>query len=540
MRCDKFLVYLWLFSLPLCADASKENNTHNTEFSLEKQKQTAYTGERLTLNFQDISIRQVIAILAEFTGKNIVVSEDVTGSITLKLDNVPWDEALEFIMVTKELGQYQSGNVTLIAPLDKIRAYREKLQQMEEAVEKSDPLVTEYIKINYAKGETLRNILNGINPGNLSSCETDDTLSHHAIPSSSTMNPAFHEALNDMRDRPTDATQHLPYLLMENNRLHNKHDHWPSNTTDNPDENHFLSSRGTVVVDARTNTLIIKDTAKKVIEVKKLIAQLDIPVQQVMIESRIVVADEAFAKNLGMKFGVANHTMIGSHALSVGSRNPQNTEKADPTDLVKASLMDLGAQSIGKTPVGALGMTLAKGADYVLNLEVEALQSDGRGESISNPRVMTMNRCTAYITQGVQIPYTSALPAGSTALAQTLFKDATLALNVTPQITPSGAVLMTLVIKKDNVNEAASMEAMGNKTLDKREIQSSVLVQDGETVMLGGVYEDSESLTKNKIPFFDELPVIGDFFTNSARKNTKKELLIFVTPKIVPDNLTLQ
>jgi type IV pilus assembly protein PilQ len=253
-----------------------------------------------------------------------------------------------------------------------------------------------------------------------------------------------------------------------------------------------------------------------------------------MIESRILITDDAFAKNLGVKFGVANHSMIDNNSLSIGSRNSKQGDAGDTPNLMNDSLIDLGAHSIGNTPVGALGMTLAKGADYVLNLEVQALQSEGRGESVSNPRVMTMNRCTAYITQGVQIPYTTALPVGSTALAQTLFKDATLALNVTPNITPNGSVLMNLVIKKDNVNEAASIELNGSKVLDKREIQSSVLVQDGETIMLGGIYEDGESLAKNKIPFFADLPLVGDFFTNSANKNTKKELLIFVTPKIVP------
>jgi type IV pilus assembly protein PilQ len=188
------------------------------------------------------------------------------------------------------------------------------------------------------------------------------------------------------------------------------------------------------------------------------------------------------------------------------------------------------------TPTGSLAMTLVKGADYVLNLEVQALQTDGRGESVSNPRVMTMNRCTAHIVQGVQVPYTVATAVGSTALPQTQFKDATLALNVTPQITPSGSVLMNLVIKKDNVNEAASFGLNGNKVLDKREIQTSVLVEDGETIVLGGVYEDNDSQTKNKVPFFADLPLIGDLFTNVSNKNNKKELLIFVTPKIVKDN----
>ena len=532
------LICLSVCLTPLCLLASSDEKIHESIASIDSETRNHYTGKRLTLNFQDIPVRQVMAILAEFTGKNIVVSEEVVGNITLKLDNVPWDEVLDFIMVTKELGQYESGNVTLIAPIDKIKNYKEKQQQMEDTLEKSNPLIIEYIKINYAKGETLRNILNGVNLANASSCETDEPQRHHIMGANDTMNTEFREALNDVRNLPFEPTNSFQgnksyFTAAGRNGLRN-YSEITKKSMDELEEKNFLSSRGTVVVDSRTNTLIVKDTANKVDEIKKLVAQLDVPVQQVMIESRIVIADDAFAKSLGVKFGASNQSMIDNNALSIGSRNSKKGSSSANPNLVNDSLIDLGAQSIGSTPIGALGMTLAKGADYVLNLEVQALQSDGRGESISNPRVMTMNRCTAYITQGVQIPYTTALPAGSTAIAQTLFKDATLALNVTPNITPNGSVLMNLVIKKDNVNEAASMELTGNKVLDKREIQSSVLVQDGETIMLGGVYEDSESLTKNKIPFLADLPLVGDFFTNSANKNTKKELLIFVTPKIVP------
>ena len=532
------LICLSVCLTPLCLLASSDEKIHESIASIDSETRNHYTGKRLTLNFQDIPVRQVMAILAEFTGKNIVVSEEVVGNITLKLDNVPWDEVLDFIMVTKELGQYESGNVTLIAPIDKIKNYKEKQQQMEDTLEKSNPLIIEYIKINYAKGETLRNILNGVNLANASSCETDEPQRHHIMGANDTMNMEFREALNDVRNLPFEPTNSFQgnksyFTAAGRNGLRN-YSETTKKSMDELEEKNFLSSRGTVVVDSRTNTLIVKDTANKVDEIKKLVAQLDVPVQQVMIESRIVIADDAFAKSLGVKFGASNQSMIDNNALSIGSRNSKKGSSSANPNLVNDSLIDLGAQSIGSTPIGALGMTLAKGADYVLNLEVQALQSDGRGESISNPRVMTMNRCTAYITQGVQIPYTTALPAGSTAIAQTLFKDATLALNVTPNITPNGSVLMNLVIKKDNVNEAASMELTGNKVLDKREIQSSVLVQDGETIMLGGVYEDSESLTKNKIPFLADLPLVGDFFTNSANKNTKKELLIFVTPKIVP------
>ncbi len=500
----------------------------------QEKDRVKYTGDRLSLNFQDIEIRNIIAILAEFTGQNMVAGEDVSGNITLKLDDVPWDEALEFILMTKDLGKYQTGNVTLISPLDKIKDYKEKQQKMEEVVEKSDPLVTEYIKINFAKAESFKSLLNGMDTGAFGSCGAGDT-SNSSSSSSSTSS-------SSSSDQPTNTQQSSPMSgINRANRLQSSNSS-SEGVSMNPEENRLLSTRGSAIVDSRTNMLIVKDTAKKLEDVKKLIHQLDVPVQQVMIESRIVIADDSFAKNLGVKFGAGKQGVInGNTGYAIGGAGTHGnvTQSADGSmGELKDSLFDLGAEKIGATPVGALGMTLAKGADYVLNLEVQALQTDGRGESISNPRVMTMNRCTAHITQGVQVPYTTAVASGSSALPQTQFKDATLALNVTPQITPSGSVLMNLVIKKDNVNEAASAGLGGNKVLDKREIQTSVLVEDGETIVLGGVYEDNDSLTKNKIPFFADLPWVGDFFTNSANKNNKKELLIFVTPKIVKDNIT--
>jgi type IV pilus assembly protein PilQ len=508
----------------------------------ELKSRVKYTGDRLSLNFQDIEIRSVIAILAEFTGQNIVAGEDVSGNITLKLDDIPWDEALDFIMMTKDLGKYQSGNVTLISPLDKIKDYKEKQQKMEEVVEKSDALITEYIKINYAKAESFKSLLNGMDTGAFGSCGASNELSTTALSGSiggSTV-PNDDQSLNASSRSILSNTAHVYRNALTN--------HENLNTLGSkPEDNRLLSSRGSAIVDSRTNMLIVKDTAKKLDDVRNLIHKLDVPVQQVMIESRIVIADDTFAKTLGVKFGAGKQGAVGDENgdiinYAVGGKGTAST---NGVTALNNSLVDLGADAIGATPVGALGMTLAKGADYVLNLEVQALQSDGRGESISNPRVMTMNRCTAHIIQGVQVPYVT-LPttvAAGTSQSNTVptvtFRDATLALNVTPQITPSGAVLMNLVIKKDNVNEAASVGLNGNKVLDKREIQTSVLVEDGETIVLGGVYEDNDSLTKNKIPFFAELPVLGDLFTNRSTKNTKKELLIFVTPKIVKDSVPI-
>ena len=515
-----------------------------TDVEKEKLEKTRvkYTGERLSLNFQDIEIRSVISILAEFTGQNMVAGEDVSGNITLKLDDVPWDEALDFIMMTKELGKYQTGNVILISPIDRIKDYKEKQQKMEEVVEKSDALVTEYLKINFAKAESFKSLLNGLDTGAFGTCGA----SNQANSSNLSVNTTGTSTVNAPEQVRPSTSSMMP--SMNQNSMYGMQGQVPSGI--NPEENRLLSPRGSAIVDSRTNTLIVKDTVKKLEDVKKLIHKLDVPVQQVMIESRIVIADDTFAKNLGVKFGAAKQGTIDSTTgYAIGGKGTKGSASpsADGSlGILNDSLVDLGAEAIGGTPVGALGMTLARGADYVLNLEVQALQSDGRGESISNPRVMTMNRCTAHIVQGVQVPYVT-LPTSVAAGAGTnnsvptvTFKDATLALNVTPQITPSGAVLMNLVIKKDNVNEAASVGLNGNKVLDKREIQTSVLVEDGETIVLGGVYEDNDSITKNKIPFFADLPLVGDLFSNSSNKNSKKELLIFVTPKIIKDNETAQ
>jgi type IV pilus assembly protein PilQ len=519
-----------------------------TDEEKEKQEKTRvkYVGDRLSLNFQDIEIRNIISILAEFTGQNMVAGEDVSGNVTLKLDDVPWDEALDFIMMTKELGKYQTGNVTLISPLDKIKEYKEKQQKMEEVVEKSDALVTEYIKINFAKAESFKSLLNGLDTGAFGTCGA----SNEANSSNMSVSPAGTSTINAQDQNSSQQSNPSSSLTSRNPQQQSIYG--GSNQVAagiNPEENRLLSTRGSAIVDSRTNILIVKDTAKKLEDVKKLIHKLDVPVQQVMIESRIVIADDTFAKNLGVKFGAGKQGAVdGSTGYAIGGTGTKGSMTSTDGSLgtVKDSLFDLGAQAIGSTPPAALGMTLARGADYVLNLEVQALQSDGRGESISNPRVMTMNRCTAHIVQGVQVPYVTlptSVAAGatsSTSVPTVTFKDATLALNVTPQITPSGSVLMNLVIKKDNVNEAASVGLNGNKVLDKREIQTSVLVEDGETIVLGGVYEDNDSMTKNKIPFFADLPLIGDLFTNSANKNNKKELLIFVTPKIIKDNQAAQ
>lgn len=495
-----------------------------------ERSRTKYTGDRLSLHFQEIEVRSVIAILAEFTGQNVVAGDDVTGTITLKLDDVPWDEALDFIMMTKDLGKYETGNVTLISPLDRIRTYKEKQRATEKVVAALDPLLTEYIKINYASAGAMVSLLSGSSAG----VNTCGATTSSAAPTSgtpvTTAPPATAGTGAGSGSESTGGT----------------------GTTGEPVEGNAsglgaLSPRGTAVVDQRTNTLIIRDTANRLEGIRSLINRLDVPVQQVMIESRIVIATNNFVKELGVKFGTAKVADYGSQTQFGigGAAGPSSMSGRLPTTStpggvyvapasanagMMGQLVDLG---VSGTPMGALGMTLVRGADYVLNLELQALQSQGKGELISNPRVMTSDRCQATIKQGVQIPYTSATTGGTTTTSTTIFVDALLELDATPQITPNGSVIMKLGITK---NSPGTQTPTGQIAIDKREIHTNVHVLDGETVVLGGIFEEVIADRVNNVPFFSDLPGVGFLFKNTRKQDDKTELLIFVTPKIVKDN----
>ena len=482
--------------------------------NIEPQKYASYikkyTGEKLSLNFQDIEVRSVIAILAEFTKQNIVAGDDITGNITLKLNNVPWDEALDFILMTKDLEKFESGSVTLIAPVGKIKDYKAQQQETEAAIEEVDPLVTEYIKINYAKAENFRNLLNGLDTGQFGGCGAEKA-------STLTLTP-IHSNLT------TSST--LSQESGNTNPIFNNVEHL-TNKISKKDTFKILSSRGTAVVDARTNTLIIRETPKRLDDAKKLISKLDIPVRQVMIESRIVIASNTFAKQLGVRFGVAGNNIKYGSSGGVGSVN--SLGGTNGSSMLNDALVDLAASN----PYGQVGMTLAKGADYVLNLELSALQDQGKGELVSNPRVMTTDRCSAKIRQGTQEPYQS----GSTATtpANIQFIDALLELDVIPQITPSGSISMSLIISKNEPNYLLQ-KINQPPPLTKREVQTTVQVMDGETVVLGGVFESSQLNTTNSVPYLAELPLIGNLFKRKVNTDDKKELLIFITPKIIKDN----
>jgi type IV pilus assembly protein PilQ len=423
-----------------------------------------YSGERLSLNFQNIEVRAVLQLLADFTGLNLVASDTVTGSLTLRLKNVPWDQALDIILKSKGLAMRQTGNVIMVAPSEEIAA-REKLElEAQKQIEELSPLVTEFVHINYAKAEEIATLLKA-------------------------------------------------------------------------EKNSLLSSRGNVTIDERTNTLLVRDTSENLGNIRRVITQLDIPVRQVLIESRIVIADDRFTRDLGVKFGYSKTTTFDDREgfVSLGGKFPGDTEYGDPP--VTTSFHTEGKENyIVDLPVAisqgaALGLAVGKLGDWLLQLELQALQVEGRGEVLSNPRVVTANQKEATIEQGTEIPYQEASSSGATSVS---FKKAVLSLKVTPQITPDDRIIMDLKVTKDSVG-AEYLE--GAPTVDTKSVETQVLVNHGETVVLGGIYERTQRNNVERVPFFSNLPGIGVLFRNNSTEDRKSELLVFVTPRILKEEL---
>ncbi|MGB0494764.1 MAG: type IV pilus secretin PilQ [Kangiellaceae bacterium] len=421
------------------------------EIEQKKLREPVYTGERLSLNFQIIPVRSALTILSEFTNINMITSDTVSGSIALRLNQVPWDQALDLILKTKGLAKRQNGNVMLIAPADEIAA-REKLElETEDQIEKLAPLQSEFIQVNYAKAEELSALI------------------------------------------LTKGAQ-------------------------------YLSPRGSVAVHEKTNTLIVQDTAKKLSQIRAMVNRLDIPVRQVLIESRIVVADNGFSDDLGVRFGVSDlggdgavsGNQAASDALFFGG-NPQNRSLAVNLPLTDAA--------------GTIGLTFARLVEgTILDVELSALESESRGEVIASPRVFTTNNNEAYIQSGEQIPYLQASSAGNTTVS---FKDAVLGLKVTPQITPDDRIILDLQINQDTRGE----DTLFGPAINTREVGTRVLVDNGETIVLGGVYQQRVNRDVTKVPLLGDLPGIGALFRSTRESSSKQELLMFVTPKIVKDSL---
>ena len=453
----------------------------------------SYTGKKISLDFQDIEVRRVLQLLADFTGINMVAADTVQGNITLRLKDVPWDQALDIILKTKNLDKRRNGNVIWIAPVaELIKAEEEEAKAIAQSV-KLAPLQTEYIQLNYAKAADIEKLItDGKNASN----------SRGGTNSGSGTDPLG------------DSVGSL------------------------------LSPRGTVSVDPRTNTLIINDTAQKIDQIRGMIDLLDVSVKQVMIEARIVRATTDFTKEMGVKWGILSQGIMNNNHLLVGGsdttlwnlREPEfDDERGGYTYEIERPQnlnVDLGVTSPGASRI-AFGLISL--SDFMLDLELSALQADGYGEVISTPKVLTADKQQAKVASGTQIPYQSAEGGGANAVSTTEFIDATLSLDVTPSITPDGKVQMNLNITSDS---PGAPTPTGQLTINKNSINTNVLVDNGETVVLGGIFEQQTANQQTKVPFLGDIPYLGRLFRKDIKSDNKRELLIFVTPRIVNDSVS--
>jgi type IV pilus assembly protein PilQ len=445
----------------------------------------SYTGKKISLDFQDIEVRRVLQLLADFTGINMVAADTVQGNITLRLKDVPWDQALDIILKTKNLDKRRNGNVIWIAPVaELIKAEEEEAKAIAQSV-KLAPLQTEYIQLNYAKASDIQQMI---------------TQGQNAKSSGSSGNSAA--------DPLGDSVGSL------------------------------LSPRGTVSIDPRTNMLIINDTSQKIDQIRKMIDLLDVQVQQVMVEARIVRASTSFTKEMGVKWGILSQGINSNNDLLVGGSDQTLWDLKQPDDDGKYTIqrpdnlnVDLGVTN----PAGQIAFSLISLSDFMLDLELSALQADGYGEVISTPKVLTGDKQKAKVATGQEVPYQTTTNSASGSTASTSFKEALLSLEVTPSITPDGKVQMQLDIAKDSI---AGEAPNGELILNKNTITTNVLVNNGETVILGGVFEQTTSNSQTKVPFLGDIPYIGWLFRKDTKSDDKQELLIFVTPRIVNDSVS--
>jgi len=434
-----------------------------------------YRGERLSLDFQNVEVRAVLQVIADFTGLNIITSDSVSGNLTLRLKDVPWDQALDIVMQAKGLDMRKNGNVLWIAPKDELLT-KEKLELEQKAqIAELEPLKTETFQLNYQKAEAFKTV--------------------------------FGLGESDGRNR-------------------------------------ILSKRGSAVIDPRTNQLFVTDIASKLEDVRRLIQKTDIPSRQVLIEARIVEADDTFSRNLGAKLGFADLRTVrggdGGYEISGNNRlaltgtyagvGEQTGQTAASDQLFQnAQFVNLPAQSINGAAPGSLAISLfSAAANRFLNLELSALEADGKGKIISSPRVVTTDQLKALIEQGTELPYQEATSSGATSVS---FRKANLKLEVTPQITPDGNIILDVDVNKDSVGT----ETTSGFAIDTKHVKTQVLVENGGTVVLGGIFQQTEREAVTKVPLFGDIPIVGNLFKGTTRRNDKTELLVFITPKIVRD-----
>ena len=434
---------------------------------IKKKKKKEYTGERLSLNFQNIEVRAVLQLIADFTGVNMVTSDSVQGNVTLRLKNVPWDQALDIILKTKGLDKRQKGNVMLIAPTAELAA-QEKLElEAQKQVVELAPIISETVQVNYAKAEELVEILE-------------------------------------------------------------------------KKGNSLISARGNVSLDSRTNKILIQDTAANIDAMVALIEELDIPVRQVLIESRIVLVTTNYSKDLGVRFGVSTERSSGSTSAAVtGAGEASDAYVNNGTTPGYPNRLNVNLPVAAAA--GSIGLAIAKlPFGTLLDLELSAAEAEGQTEIISSPKVITSNQHKAKILTGSEIPYVEAqTDSGGLRTTTVSFKEAVLKLEVTPQITPDDRVNLDLLVTKDSPDYANEQFTVGGPPISKNEVETRVLVDNGETIVLGGVYERTTSNTVTRVPLLGELPLIGWLFRAKTEEDDKSELLIFVTPKIVKQDITI-
>jgi type IV pilus assembly protein PilQ len=424
-----------------------------------------YNGEKLSLNFQNIEVRAVLQLIADFTGQNLVASDTVDGGITLRLQNVPWDQALDLVLKTKGLAKRQMGNVLLVAPAEEIAA-REKIElEAVKQVEELAPLLSEYVQLRYAKATDIASLLTS--------------------------------------------------------------------------ESGLMSKRGTAVVDERTNTLLMKDTGDNLEKIREAIALLDIPVRQVLIEARIVIANTSVGEKLGIRWGGGgmkansdSFMTVGASQTTLNETNQILIDRAKGEDGGEISFPDAYVVDLGVSDVGASSLAVGISTfDYLLDLELSAVETDGHAEIVSQPRVITADGQTASIQSGTEIPYQEASSSGATSIS---FKSAVLKLEVTPQITPDDRIIMDLKINQDSIGEVTA----AGPTIDTNALETQVLVENGETIVLGGIFRSEETFATTKTPFFGDIPLLGVLFRRTEHVESKAELLIFITPRLVKDTLS--
>lgn len=435
------------------------------------KKKQEYTGERLSLNFQNIEVRAVLQLIADFTGINMVTSDSVTGNVTLRLKNVPWDQALDIILKTKGLDKRQKGNVMLIAPAAELAA-QEKLElESQKQVVELAPITSQTIQINYAKASEIASILKSKG-------------------------------------------------------------------------NSLISDRGNVTVDERTNKLLVQDTARNIDAIVALVEELDVPVRQVLIESRVVLVTTNYSKELGVQFGVTNQgssggTNYGTSGTVAGAEGAIDTSGSTTVAGVSPRSLNVSLPVAGAA--GSIALAVAKlPFGTILDLELSAAEAEGQTEIVSSPKVITSNQHKAKILQGQEIPYLQSSSSGAATIA---FKEAVLKLEVTPQITPDDRVNLDLIVTKDSPDYANAIVIPGvgasAPPINKQEVDTNILVDNGETIVLGGVYEQTKSNKVTRVPFFGDLPLVGFLFRSTSKSDDKSELLIFVTPKIVKQDVSL-